>query len=292
MRTRFKHPAILLFITVAFISLSGCGAMIKSAVQPVIEDLTTSIMKQRDLKLVRDGAPAYLLLIDGMIEGDPEDVYTLKAAARLYSAYTTAFVLDEDKERAKILSQKAKDYAFKALSLENETFAELNDKPFEEFQAIMPSLNNDQIEALFLVVSTWATYIQVNRDNWDNIADIAKVETLVKRMLELDEEYYYGAAHIAMGILQTLVPAALGGHPEEAKEHFKKAIEISEEKFLPAYVTYAEKYARIKFDRKLHDELLNKVMDTPVDIVPELTLINSIARKQAEDLLADADEYF
>jgi len=292
MTTRQTRILILVFTTCAALMFAGCGAMIKSAVRPVIEDLTTSIMKQRDLKLVRDGAPAYLLLIDGMIEGDPDDVYTLKAAARLYSAYTTAFVVGEDKERAKILSRKAKDYAFRAMSLENETFARLNDKPFDEYQAIMPTIDEDQIEELFLVVNTWATYIQVNRDNWDNIADIAKVEVLVKRMLELDDEYYYGAAHIAMGILQTIVPAALGGHPEEAKEHFKKAIEISDEKFLPAYVTYAEKYARIKFDRKLHDKLLKKVMDTPVDTVPELTLINAIAKKQAEGLLADADEYF
>ena len=134
--------------------------------------------------------------------------------------------------------------------------------------------------------------LHAHSGDWDNLADIAKVESLVKRLLDLDETYYYGSPHLAMGILKTLLPKALGGRPEEAKVHFEKAIELSEGKFLPAQVTFAQRYARLTFDRDLHDRLLKQVMETPVDIVPELTLINAMAKKQAAALLADADDYF
>jgi len=55
---------------------------------------------------------------------------------------------------------------------------------------------------------------------------------------------------------------------------------------------YAGSYARLVFDRPLHDRLLQQVLDTPADIEPELTLINTLAKRQAEQMLAEADDYF
>lgn len=258
----------------------------------MIDNLTASVMKQRDPDLVRDGAPSLLLLIDGMVEGSPHDADTLMAAARLYSAYASAFVLDKDQDRTKILSRKARDYAFTALSLRNKTFAQFYDKPFAQFQNVLTMLQPGDEEPLFLVISTWASYIQAHRDNWDNLADIAKVEALAKRLLELDETYYFGSGRLVLGILKTFLPEALGGQIKQARAHFEQAIEISKGTFLPAYVMYAKQYARLTFDRPLHDRLLHKVLETPADVVPELTLINTIAQKQAQKLLAEADEYF
>ncbi|MCW8924279.1 MAG: TRAP transporter TatT component family protein, partial [Gammaproteobacteria bacterium] len=53
----------------------------------------------------------------------------------------------------------------------------------------------------------------------------------------------------------------------------------------------AEKYARLLFDRELHDKLLNELL--AVDISDsETLLIDTIARAKAKELLADADDYF
>jgi len=266
--------------------------MVSKATEPMIENLTLSVMKQKDLETVREGAPAFLLMIDGMVESSPDDVKTLMAASNLYSAYNSAFIIDDNPARARLMAEKAKDYAFKAMSIENETFGAVWNKPYTEFEKVIPELGEKDLDLVFLVITTWAAYIQVFSDNMDNLADIAKIEALAKRLLDLDEEYYYGSGHLVMGVLKTLLPKALGGKPEIAKVHFEKAIKISKGRFLPAYVMYARKYARITFDRELHDNLLNKAMETPVDIVPELTLINAVARKQAAELLAEADEYF
>ena len=46
------------------------------------------------------------------------------------------------------------------------------------------------------------------------------------------------------------------------------------------------------FDRELFVSVLNKVLQTPADTVPELTLLNTVARHKAEALLGKTDEYF
>ncbi len=56
-------------------------------------------------------------------------------------------------------------------------------------------------------------------------------------------------------------------------------------------VMFAEQYARLVFDRELHDRLLNEVIETD-PVVPGLTLMNVVARQQAQELLESADEYF
>ena len=94
-----------------------------------------------------------------------------------------------------------------------------------------------------------------------------------------------------MGILLTLRPPALGGKPEEAREHFEKAIEISDGRDLSAKVEYAKGYAKLLYERDLHDRLLGEVVDAS-PYADGLTLSNVMAKEQAERLLAEADDYF
>jgi hypothetical protein len=56
-------------------------------------------------------------------------------------------------------------------------------------------------------------------------------------------------------------------------------------------VVYAKQYARMMFDRELHDRLLNSVLSSDTK-QPGLTLMNTLAQKQAKELLESADEYF
>jgi hypothetical protein len=88
-----------------------------------------------------------------------------------------------------------------------------------------------------------------------------------------------------------LLPPSLGGRPEIGRAHFEKAIEISEGRYLMTKVMFADQYARLLFDRELHDKLLGEVMDSdPAE--PGLTLINTVAQRRAQELLETADAYF
>ena len=71
----------------------------------------------------------------------------------------------------------------------------------------------------------------------------------------------------------------------------EQAIEVSSGTNLMAKLLYAEKYARLVFDKELHDKLLKEVISSKIEN-DESTLINSIAQQKAELLLAQSDEYF
>ena len=58
-----------------------------------------------------------------------------------------------------------------------------------------------------------------------------------------------------------------------------------------AKVLYARQYARLVFDRELHDRLLDEVVEADPE-APGLTLGNTLAQDEARGLLTDADEYF
>ena len=94
-----------------------------------------------------------------------------------------------------------------------------------------------------------------------------------------------------MAVMESLLPPTLGGKPELAKKHFDRAIELSNGENLMAKVLYAEKYARLLFDRELHDELLQQVIDADTGAQDQI-LVNTLARQKAAELLLDGDDYF
>jgi hypothetical protein len=56
-------------------------------------------------------------------------------------------------------------------------------------------------------------------------------------------------------------------------------------------VLYAQFYARLVFDRALHDRLLNEVLAAD-PVAPRLTLINTLAKVKAKALLESGKDYF
>ncbi|MDD4732826.1 MAG: TRAP transporter TatT component family protein [Desulfovibrio sp.] len=291
-----RHPlvsagAVLLLLCIC-LPLAGCGALVRSATSPVMENLASSIKRQQDLETVRQGIPSYMLFMDAMVQGSPCDEDTLTSASSLLTAYAVAFTLDNDPERARLMTAKAKDYAVRALAQRSNVFARLWDKPAAEFGPVPADLGPDDVKYLHAAITAWGAYIKARPGSWTDVADVPKLQALARRLLELDPTYSHGAPHVLMGVLYTLLPPAYGGKPELAREHFEEAIRISQGADLLAMVTYAENYARPLQDRELHDRLLHRVLETPVDTVPELTLQNALARRAASALLDQADDYF
>ena len=92
-------------ISLILLLLSACASLMQSATSGMAANLNAAIMNQDDPETVRDGAPAYLLMLDSFIEGSPNDATMLGAAAELYAAYGVIFV--EDKQRADRLTSRA-----------------------------------------------------------------------------------------------------------------------------------------------------------------------------------------
>jgi hypothetical protein len=275
------------------ILLSGCLPSSKvtvGAAAMLVENVARSSYRQSDLRLIREGMPSYLLLMDGMVEAWPDNELLLLGAAQGYASFASAFVGDEDRPFARSLLGRAREYALRALDrkgLKNPPQSSL-----DAFQNGLQSFEREDVSYIFWAGSCWGSWISLNSDSMAALAELPRVEMLMRRALELDEAFYYGGPHLFMGIWYAARPKMAGGDPEKARSHFLKAIQLGEGKFLMAYVYFANYYARQAMDKPLFVSTLRKVLDTPADIVPDLTLLNTVARNKAEDLLRRADEFF
>lgn len=291
-----KNRSLFCWLALLFMMAfsSGCGRIILHYTRPLFHDITKSFMQQRDVVLAEQGIPAFLLIIDGMIERNPEDKSLLLSGAKAYSSYTAAFVGEKNPERNRILTGKAKEYAFRAFSLHNRKFAETKDGPYQEFVDFLSSLGKRDVPYLYYSATCWAGWIQANSESWDAVADLPKVQSLIQRAIELDEGFFYGASHAFMGSLLTIRPPSLGGRPEEARKHFERALKLGQGRFLPSYVLYAKHYAKPLYEEKLFFDLLDTVLESPVDEVSELILINTLAQQQAGQLIDNVrkEDYF
>ncbi len=278
-----------LLILIGLLPALGCQSFIRSSTQSLAGNLSAAVLDQNDPGLVRDGAPAYLLAVDGMIQGDPENSALLLSGARLYSAYASAFVTDS--ARAGRLTLRARSYGQRALCVRRAALCAAADGSFEDFQAELVITDTKDLPALYGFGVAWASWVKANSSNWNAIADLPKIEALMERILLLDEDYAGGGPHIYLGVLYTLRPASMGGKPSLGRVHFERAIELSHGRDLTAKVLLASQYARLVFDRELHDAVLQEVLEANPE-APGLTLSNTLAQEQAKELLADADDYF
>ena len=162
---------------------------------------------------------------------------------------------------------------------------------YEEFESLINSTEKKSVGMLYVLGTTWATYVQTHSDEWAAVAELSYVKLLINRVLDLDEGYEQGAAHMYMGVIDTLFPPAMGGQPEKGRKHLERAIALSGGKNLYAKVLLADSYARLVYDRQLHDLMVSQVLSADPK-AGDLTLQNHLAKQLATELQASANDYF
>jgi hypothetical protein len=286
MNVRLFKQLILLFMV---LSIAACGRVITNAKIEFSQDLSATILEFDDPETIKKGVPAYLILISSMIKGNPDNPDLLESGAKLYGAYASGFT--DSNESKKALSNRAFHYASSAMCIRNAGFCDVKSISYFEYEKRLNTVDASQVKSLFIFVSSWAGVIEANSSDWNAVAELPKVKAGIMRVIDIDETVNAGNAHLYMAVMESLLPPTLGGKPELAKKHFDRAIELSNGENQMARVLYAEKYARMMFDRQLHDKLLKQVVES--DTGPQdQTLINTLAKQRAAELLLHADEYF
>lgn len=278
--------ARVMLVCILSAMVAGCAGMLT---QTLPKNLSKAILNQDDPEIVRTGAPAYLLLLDGLIEGEPKNPALLTTAADLYGAYATVFV--DDPERARHLTSKALDYARSAVCIDHPELCTKKELPYQTFIDVLKTTDKADVPQLYSLGAAWANWVQTHSDDWQALADVAKIEAVMERVAQLDKGYQHGRAYLYLGIFDTRLPPAMGGKPEEGRAHFEKAITLSKGQDLIDKVEFARRYARLVYDKKLHDSLLKEVLAAN-PAVEGLTLSNVLAQQQARQLLATSNEYF
>ena len=275
------------------IFLVACGTNKKltvGATAMLLEDVAKATYSQSDLRVVREGMPAYLMLLDGMNQAWPDNDRLLLAAAQGYASFASAFIEENDKAYARVLYAKARNYALKLLPLRG--IQNPLDSSFDDFQRSLNKLDRNDVPFLFWSAVCWGGWINLNLGSVAARAELPRVEMMMKQALNLDESYYYGGPHLFMGIWYAARPKIAGGNLETARDHFIKAIELGEGKFLLTKINFARHYATRTLDKELFTRILNEVLNSPIDVDPDLILLNSVAHRKAEKMLSDIEEYF
>lgn len=277
------------FFVAGALLLSGCAAIVAQQTSGLADALGSAIRANKDLQTVKDGAPAYLLLMDAMVQQDPESPALLLGAADLYSFYGGVFV--DDPARAVLFANKAMGYATEGSCLQDALFCDWASLDREAFEARLAELEPDHLATLNTVASVWVGWIQASSDDWNAIAQLSRVQQMIERVVALDPNYEQGTAQLYLGVLHTLLPPLQGGKPELGRSHFEAAIAASEGRNLLAKTYFAKFYARMVFDEELHHQLLTEVIDADFDD-PQFNLMNELAKQEARILLADESDYF
>ena len=273
----------------AALALAACASMVASAGSGLAGNLNKAILNQDDPQLVRDGAPAYLLMLDSFVEGAPDNEAVLAAAAELYSAYGVVFV--DDPVRARKLTTRGRDYGRRALCAAEEALCGAWDLPYDEFVETLQAASVEQVPALYTFGLSWMAWIQAHSDDFAALAKLPQVQAVLHRVQVLDRAYEESNIEHFLGVLNTIRPPALGGDFEAGLAHYQRALRVSNDRDLSIKVDYARYYARTLYDRELHDRLLQEVLQADPE-APGLTLFNTLAQEEAKELLASADDYF
>lgn len=279
-----------LTLLIFLLLFSSCTSII---VNPMLDPLSLSMQKQTDLELLQEGAPSLLLLLDGLIAADPANEKLLMTATRFYGAYAAILYEEGQTERAVNMSVKARDYGINLLNrlpairrIKGETRQAL-----VEIEPALEKINQDEVGYLFWGAYGWATWIQFQEGAPAAMADLPIVESIMLRVVELDESYYYGGAHIFLGSYYGSRPRIYGGRPDLSREHFERALAINNRRFLLTQVAYARTYARTMFDRELYLELLTEVLEQPLQNT-DMASSNKLAKVTAAKLIKQTDEFF
>jgi hypothetical protein len=148
------------------------------------------------------------------------------------------------------------------------------------------------VAAMFWTAGNWGKWIDMNRDDPEAIAQLSRATALMQRVIDLEETFYYGGAHMFFGVYYGSRAPTIGGNFKKSKWHFDRAREITDGKLLVPDLLRAQYLARQQFDQKAFHRLLTGIVNAPDNLMPELALQNQIAKRKAAALLKRESEWF
>ena len=242
-----RSQTLLLLLLPIF--LGGCGLAKLSNIQKesnlgVVETTLAKNLKTLE-RLAKTGNTGLIVKTarahssySGFLEDKMED-------AEIAGDFETA---NEMRSQAIAHYARSEAYAFKALAKSEETFKQPRTVEIAEFEKALQKLKKKQVEPLFWAAYAMGRGISLQKDDPMQVIDLARVEVMMQRVLELDETFYFGSAHLFYAVYYGDRSPAIGGDPEKAKKHIDYVDKLNEGKFLMAKLYLALYYAYPKQD--------------------------------------------
>ena len=293
MRTTSHVFPKLLTGLLATLMLSACsmGKMVVQGTQSIMDSSVETMNRETDLELAREAMPANLKLIEGMLIEDPGNTGMRLYAAEAFYGYAFGFIELEDRERASRFYRRCYNHALQALQ---DTGIQVDPESISpaDLETTIGKAGEKSVPALFWSASCLGKWIDLNRDKPVGIIEMSSAAIMMQRVLELDDDFYYGGAHMFFGVYYGARSPMLGGNHELAEEHFRKAAAINQDRLLLVDLLQAEFLDRQRLDQAGFNKRLMRVIEAPDNLYPEMALINGIAKQRARHLLTLEDDWF
>ena len=115
---------------------------------------------------------------------------------------------------------------------------------------------------------------------------------MMDRALALDEAFGDGAIHSFLITYEMSRPGGTGEPAARSKQHFDRAMELSQGQLAGPLVSFAEAVSVQKQDLKGFESLLRRAMAINADAKPEWRLLNLVTQRRAKWLLSRTDQLF
>lgn len=292
-------------ITISSVLLTGCSVK-KLAMNQLGDALSGGgdvFSSDNDPELVGDALPFSLKLMESVLAGTPNHVGLLTSLTSGFTQYAYGWVqLDADeiedenysrseelRERAAKLYQRATAYGMKALEVEYPGFEE---ELKVDAEKAVQKVQVKNIETLYWTALSWAGAISLSLDNMDLVGDLAYVEEMMERCLELDPDWEMGSIQSFFITYEMSRMNGEGDAVENATRFYRQALQLSDGQLASVYVAYAESVAVEQQDKELFLDVLNKALAIDVDANPSFRLNNLLYQRRAEWLLTRLDWLF
>lgn len=302
MQYHFKSIPLALMLLLGLAPLiSGC--FIKDmAVNSVADGLAgqgDTWSSDNDPELVGDAIPFSLKFMESILAATPRHVGLLTTLAKSFTEYSYAYVQSpaemiqdenlekyrEMKMRSKKLYLRARDYGLRGLNVHYDHFSDQLAKD----PKTAAKVRKEDIDLLYWTGLSWIAAINMDKNDMDLLAERSEAEALINRANELNPDYDDGSLQT---FLITYEASRPGGSLEKAKEHYKKALELTQGQDASCYINYAENIDEKEQNRQEFEDMLHKALAIDPDKKPSWRLVNLIMQKRANWLLSKADTLF
>jgi hypothetical protein len=295
------------FTVVATLLLAGCDItrLTANSTANLFERAAPAFQEHWDYELAGKALPSNIIQSEGVLRVVPDNEKVLLQAIRAYTGYAYGWIEDDMeaaelegdleradhlRERAGLMYVRARDLGQHWIGLHADGMQPAVEGGLPAFEAWLEEHFDEPEHAPMLLWTgyPWGSYINVRKDDMAAVADLPFAKALVKRSVDLDPDYFYGAG---LTFLATSEAMAMGGDLEAAKEKFERALAVTERRSFVVQVNYARSYAIKTQDKELYVKLLREVVEAG-DVLPEARLQNQIAKRRAARYLEQTEMYF
>jgi predicted anti-sigma-YlaC factor YlaD len=286
------------------VALGGCSIR-RTAVNKLGDALANSgsnFAADDDPELVGQAIPFGLKTMEGLLEEAPKHAGLLLAVTSGFVQYAYGWVqLEADIVEAKDLARatelrgraqklylRAREYGLRGLELDSPGLRAALQR---DAKAALAGTKRKHVPLLYWTAVAWAGAIALKVNDSELSADQGVVEALARRALELDEGWDQGSIH-EFFISWEAARSSIGGSLERAREHFDRALAISQGRRAFPYLSFAESVSVVRQDRAQFREMLDKALAVDVSRKDDQRLANLLAQKRARFQLARVDELF